>query len=242
MKTPVLAYPSFEQNAAEFILQTDASAVGLGAVFEQQGRVIAYASRSLTSSERNYSVIQRECLAIIFALKQFRHYLLGHPSLLNTDHAPLQWLSAQKMEGMLCRWALALQEYDFKILYRRGSLNTNADALSRMPMLQTPCAVTMGLPHFSYPELRTAQLQDSTLSVVLKARQHSNEMPSDKKWRSPLFQGIDSYGNSLLLLKVYSAVNILQVLYIKWLLYLSFQLYFTRRCYYVVMMLQHQAI
>ena len=55
MKTPVLAYPSFEQNAAEFILQTDASAVGLGAVLEQQGHVIAYASKS---SEHNYSVIQ----------------------------------------------------------------------------------------------------------------------------------------------------------------------------------------
>ena len=135
------------------LLQTDASAVGLGAVLEQQGHVIAYASRSLTSSECNYSVIQRECLAIVFVLKQFRHYLLGRPFLLNTDHAPLQWLSAQKMEGMLCRWALALQEYDFKILYCKGSLNTNADALSRMPMLRTPCAVTMGLPHFSYPEL-----------------------------------------------------------------------------------------
>ena len=97
---------------------------------------------------------------------------------------------------MLCRWALALQEYD--------SLNTNADALSHMPMLQTPCAVTMGLPHFSYPELRTAQLQDSTLSIVLKAHQHSNETRSGV---APLFKGIDSYGNSLLLLKVYSAAK-----------------------------------
>ena len=74
---------------------------------------------------------------------------------------------------------------DFKILYCKGSLNTNADALSHIPMLQTPCAVIMGLTHYSYPELRTAQLQDSTLSVALKVHQHSNEMPSDKKWRSP---------------------------------------------------------
>ena len=51
------------------------------------------------------SVIQRECLAVIYALKQFRHYLLGRTFHLVTDHAPLQWLSAQKMEGMLCRWA-----------------------------------------------------------------------------------------------------------------------------------------
>ena len=56
---PVLAYPSFEQNAGEFVLQTDASAIALGAVLEQQGHVIAYASRSVTASERNYSVIQQ---------------------------------------------------------------------------------------------------------------------------------------------------------------------------------------
>ena len=105
MEAPVFVYPSFSSDATEFVLQTDASAVGLGAVLEQKGHPIAYASRSLTSSECNYSVIQRECLAIVFALKQFRHYLLGRPFQLCTDHAPLQWLSAQKMEGMLCRWS-----------------------------------------------------------------------------------------------------------------------------------------
>ena len=68
---------------------------------------------------------------MVYALKLFRHYLLGRHFQLLTDHAPLQWLSAQKMEGMLCRWALAMQEYDFHIVYRKGSLNANADALSR---------------------------------------------------------------------------------------------------------------
>ena len=63
--------------------------------------------------------------------KQFRHYLLGRHFTLFTDHAPLQWLSAQKMEDLLCRWALCLQEYDFCIMYRRHT-NQNADALSRL--------------------------------------------------------------------------------------------------------------
>ena len=128
----------FGPNAAEFILQTDASAVGLGAVLEQDGHPIANASRSLTKSERNYNVIQRECLAIVFSWKQFRHYLLGRQFKLYTDHAPIQWLSAQKMEGMLCRWSLAIQEYDFAIVYRKGSANSNADALSRITT--SPCA------------------------------------------------------------------------------------------------------
>ena len=128
--TPILAYPCFDHNANEFHLQTDASAVGLGAVLEQDGHVIAYASRALTAPERKYSVIQRECLAVVYGLKHFRHYLLGKRFKVLTDHEPLQWLSAQKMDGMLARWSLAMQEYDFQILYRKDVLNGNADALS----------------------------------------------------------------------------------------------------------------
>jgi len=115
IQAPILAFPDFTNAAAPFLLQTDASAVGLGAVLEQGGRVIAYASRTLNSAEQQYSTIQKECLAAVFALKQFRHYLLGCSFQLLTDHAPLQWLSAQKMEGLLCRRALAMQEYSFII-------------------------------------------------------------------------------------------------------------------------------
>ena len=109
----------------------DASAVGLGAMLEQGGHVIAYASHTLIKSESNYSVIQKECLAIIFGMKQFHHYLLGHAFTLMTDHAPLQWLSTQKMKGLLCRWALAMQKHSFDIVYCKGTENTNADSLPR---------------------------------------------------------------------------------------------------------------
>ena len=140
VQAPVLLYPQFgTQASSSFLLQTDTSAVGLGVVLEQGGYVIAYASRSLTAPERQYSAIQRECLAVVYALKQFRHYLLGRRFQLVTDHAPLQWLSAQKMEGMLCRWALAMQEYNFQIVYRKWVLNGNADVLSRLP--SSPCAI-----------------------------------------------------------------------------------------------------
>ena len=113
---PILVFPDFTNAAAPFLLQTDASAMGLGAVLEQGGRVIAYASRTLNSAEQQYSTIQKECLAAVFALKQFWHYLLGRSFQLLTDHAPLQWLSAQKMEGLLCCWALTMQKYSFQIV------------------------------------------------------------------------------------------------------------------------------
>ena len=124
---------------------------------------------------------------MVYALKQFCHYLLGCRFQLVTDHAPLQWLSAQKMEGMLCRWALAIQEYDFQILYRKGSLNANADALSRLHTL--PCAVTMAMPHYSVPALCTAQQEDSWISKVLQAHLHSHNPPKGQEWNQhPLQQ------------------------------------------------------
>jgi len=73
---------------------------------------------TLSAAERNYSMIQRKRLTIVYALKQFRHYLFGHKFQLVTDHAPLQWLSSQKMEGLLAHWAPATQEFDFGINYR----------------------------------------------------------------------------------------------------------------------------
>ena len=111
-QAPILVYFQFRVSATSFVVQTDASAVGLGAVLEQDNRVIVYASQALSKSECNYSTIQKECLAIVFAMKQFRHYFLGCPFTLMTDHAPLQWLSAQKMEGPLlsvaCRCVITL--------------------------------------------------------------------------------------------------------------------------------------
>ena len=91
----------------------------------------------LTQAERNYSVIQRECLAVVYGMKQFRHYLLGRSFTVLTDHAPLQWLSAQKMEGLLARWALAIQEYDFTIRYRKGGARAPTQSLTVMAGIDT---------------------------------------------------------------------------------------------------------
>ena len=103
----------------------------MGVVLQQGPNVIAYASQSLKPAENNYSVIEKLCLALVYAIKYFEHYFLEHCFTTYTDHNPLQWLSAQKMEGKLSRWALELQEFEFLIPYRKGTHNANADALSR---------------------------------------------------------------------------------------------------------------
>ena len=163
-------------------------ATGIDAVLEQSTHVIAYVSRALSKSEQNYSVIQKECLALVYALKQFRHYLLGRPFKIITGHAPLQWLSAQKMEGLLARWALALQEYEFTIHYCRGQENGDADALSRRtyPDIQLVAATTQ-TPILTH-SLHQQQLTDPViqqLHTALFQNPHRHIPPQGSKWHQP---------------------------------------------------------
>ena len=183
IQAPVLAFPDFNSSAAPFQLQADASGVGVGAVLEQNGHVIAYASRVLSTAERNYSVIQRECLAVVYALKQFRHYLLGRHFIVLTDHAPLQWLSAQKMEGMLACWALVMQEFTFTIQYRRGKDNNNADSLSRQPqfLLDNAAAVSWS----DRDSLREGQQRDPVIAEIRTRLQTSSSCPTPSIWSGP---------------------------------------------------------
>ena len=131
---PVLAYQGFERP---FILQTDASNVGLGAVLAQVDHkgsewVIAYASCTLSQRERNYSAMEKEALAIVFAVKHFRFYLLGHRFSIITDNSALRWLHSMEPKGCIARWVMDLQEFDFTATHRPGGSNNNADALSRL--------------------------------------------------------------------------------------------------------------
>lgn len=131
---PLLQYPDYDKP---FILTTDASTVALGAVLSQgqvgSDKPVAYASRTLSDTETRYSTIERELLAILWAVKHFRPYLYGRKFLIYTDHRPLAWLySLKEPNSKLTRWRLRLQEYDFQIIYKNGKQNTNADALSRI--------------------------------------------------------------------------------------------------------------
>lgn len=135
---PLLHSPDFTKP---FIVQTDASAFGLGAVLSQQfsdgERVICYLSRSLTKQERQYSTTERECLAVLWALERLRPYLEGSPFTVITDHHSLIWLNNLKDPcGRLCRWAVRLQQYNFSIIHRRGKEHVVPDLLSRsVPIL-----------------------------------------------------------------------------------------------------------
>lgn len=123
---PLLQYPD---PSKPFILTTDASNVALGAVLSQgtvgSDKPVAYASRTLSDTEARHSTIERELLAIIWAVKHFRPYLFGQKFQIYTDHRPLAWLySLKEPNSKLTRWRLRLQEYDFEIIYKNGKQNT----------------------------------------------------------------------------------------------------------------------
>ncbi|GFQ86315.1 retrovirus-related Pol polyprotein from transposon 17.6 [Trichonephila clavata] len=125
--SPILVYPDPEK---QFILDTDASHESVGAVLSQeingQEHVIAYWSKCLSKPERNYCVTRKELLAIVKAVENFHSYLYGRKFLLRTDHASLTWLlNFKNTEGQIARWIQKLEEYDFEIKHRKGSLHEN---------------------------------------------------------------------------------------------------------------------
>jgi len=134
---PILALPTDEGT---YTLDTDASDYGLGAVLSQKQdgveRVIAYASRTMTKSERHYETTRKELLAVIFGLKQFRQYLLGRHFVIRTDHAALSWLrKTPEPMPQLARWLTLIEQFDYEVVHRHGKQHANADGLSRRPTI-----------------------------------------------------------------------------------------------------------
>ena len=128
---PILRLPD---PSSSFVLRTDASSHGLGAVLLQYHddypHPVSYASRKLQDRERRYSTIERECLAIVFGIHKFDFYLRGKEFILEIDHKPLVYL--EKFKGKndrILRWALGLQPYKFRVVHVAGSDNIGADLL-----------------------------------------------------------------------------------------------------------------
>lgn len=150
---PVLAYPSFEKP---FVLETDASITGIGAVLSQPQEdgllhPIAYASRSLTTGERNYAITELETLAVVWAITHFIPYLYGHEVTVLTDHTAVKAvLETPNPSSKHARWWTKVYGSGIKsvtIRYRPGRQNSSADALSRSPQAPSP-AIGVGQDEF----------------------------------------------------------------------------------------------
>ena len=158
IESPILVYPDFEKD---FILETDASALGLGAVLSQRAedsRVhpVAYASRSLSPQEKRYAITELETLAVVWSVSHFHAYLYGHDVQVFTDHSAVKAvLETPSPSGKHARWwskMFGSGVRSLQITYRAGRENANADALSRCP----PEDVTNSTPTVLSPMSNTA--------------------------------------------------------------------------------------
>ena len=186
VSAPVLTH---YDHRKPLILTTDASSYGLGAVLshpgnEQGDRPIAYASRTLSGAERNYSQLDKEALGVMFGVGKFHQYLYGRPFLIRTDHKPLLGLlSADKalpiaVSPRILRWRLLLAGYQYQFQFVAGQRIGNADGLSRLPLpvfpgsIPVPGDIANMLEDVSHAvdvaQIRASTSRDPVLSQVLR--------------------------------------------------------------------------
>lgn len=222
MSAPVLAYPDPSKT---FVLDTDASDAGIGAVLSQEEggceHVIAYASRALTKQERKYATTKKELLSMVSFIRHFKHYLLGKEFVLRTDHNSLRWLhNFQGLEGQLARWVEQLASFQYKIVHRPGRGHTNADALSRLPAylltseaseptLQTQGASVIAAVQNVSPkvtsvgegdELALAQRADVELQQIISLKTEGNaclQPPAELQKYAPVWSQLEMQGSRL---------------------------------------------
>lgn len=188
----------------ELILENDASEYGLGSTLIQDGKPIAFASRSLSASEKNYAQIEKEMLAISYGLNKFHHYVYGREVTVHTDHKPLVFIvkkplskAPKRLQSMILR----NQEYAYTLIYKKGTSIPIADALSRAPV--DPSEEVNFISNDSYTvvkndrleEIRLATEKDETMEQLKQVI--SRGWPEDKSSLNPLVTIFFSYRDEL---------------------------------------------
>ena len=147
--TPILVFLDWKKT---FHVHVDASSIALGVILAQprEGGIdhpIVFASIKLSSEERNYTTIESEGLAMVYALHKFKHYLLGSYFKMFINHSALKYLvNKLVLGGNIYRWLLLFQEYDFEIIVKPGRLNAGPDHLSRLESGEEPINLEDCLP------------------------------------------------------------------------------------------------
>jgi hypothetical protein len=165
---PILTYPNWK---VEFHVHIDAYAVALGTILVQPGEgnldhPIYFSSCKLSQVERNYTTIEREGLAMVYALQKFRHYLLGSHFKFFTDHSSLKYLvNKPVLEGRICRWLLLFQEFSFEVIVKPGKLNVGPDHLSCLESGESGGPVDDHLPNADM--FRIEAIPDYLLDISL---------------------------------------------------------------------------
>ncbi|KAH9699581.1 hypothetical protein KPL71_024420 [Citrus sinensis] len=163
---PVLRLPDFSQR---FVIECDASGIGIGAILSQQNKLVAYFSEALKGSALALSTYEKEMLAIIKSIRKWRPYLLGKPFTIRTDQKSLKYLLEQRITTPAqTRWLPKILGYDYEIEYKKGAENQGADSLSRMVEF-----LAISLPHANWWPVLQREVQQDTFYEGLSQRSSS---------------------------------------------------------------------
>ncbi|PAA93146.1 hypothetical protein BOX15_Mlig023152g1 [Macrostomum lignano] len=187
----------------ETTLTTDASEKAIGAILSQGNHPIMYFSRKLSSAEAGYSNIEREALAIVWAMERAKQFLLGSRFTLRTDHRPLEFIFGSRRQlpkvanARLLRWAIELMAFDYDIVYTKGESIPQVDALSRLDfegdsdteLTERPESIIhwTGEAVIPWQELKSETQRDRLLLDVMKrvaVNRWSNCSPAERPFKA----------------------------------------------------------
>ncbi|KAL2230686.1 UNVERIFIED_CONTAM: Transposon Ty3-G Gag-Pol polyprotein [Sesamum indicum] len=167
---PVLSMPDFSKP---FIVETDASGKGIGAVLMQEGKPIAYLSKALAARNLGLSTYEKEFLALLLAVTKWKHYLLGNHFIIKTDQRSLKHILDQRVDSMLQqKWVTKLLGLSYEVQYKKGTENRAADALSRMDQVidtQHSCAISTHVPMWMQ-EVKASYEGNTLFQTVIQAK------------------------------------------------------------------------
>ena len=221
-KSPMRAYPDYSEGASPFVLDTDFSALCVGAVLSQKQngveRFIACASSKNSPAQAAYPSFKGELLAIVVGINKFEHMLQMRKFVLRTDASAMKYLETLKNNrGIFCRWQLYLAEFDFTVQHRAGKSHINADVLSRredvisptpeqeslvetMHEMKTPLLQPLQLRELSKSSLKQMTAADPTLVVVMEYVRKGKKPDTGERWK--LSHDAKKYINILECLKI----------------------------------------
>lgn len=181
-------------------LYTDASDIGIGAVLTQEDedgeRPVCFLSRKLNDAESKYATVEKELLAVVYAFRKLRKYLLDKEFTLYTDNSAVRWLLLKSDPGSrLQRWIVAIQEYRYKVVHLPGKSNVIADALSRFPPIKNDTESCDDEADALYPELLSVEVEQryeeylqEVYEYLLSGDQETNGRIKD---RSRIYRVVD---------------------------------------------------